>query len=109
MVAGLVLVWAAFQEPASIARVEIAPEKAEIQVGQTIKMSARVLDQAGKPIPNAKVLWFGGGEGSVDSTGVVKGGYRGYIQVVAMAIVPGTKRVTGEARVRVTPAPASRL
>jgi hypothetical protein len=97
------------QEPAQIARVEIAPEKAEIQVGQTVKMAARVLDAAGNLVPNAKVLWYGGGEGSVDSTGVVKGGFRGYIQVIAMAVVPGSKRVTGEARVKVTPAPASRL
>ncbi len=109
MVLGLLTLALVQQQAPQIARVEISPPQAEIQVGQTIKLSAKVLDAAGTPVPNARVMWFGGGDGSVDSTGVVRGGFRGYIQVVAMAIAPGAKRVTEEMRIRVTPAPAAKL
>jgi hypothetical protein len=108
MAAGLILL-AVLQQPGPKARIEISPAQAEIQVGQTVQMAARVVDAGGNPVPNARVLWFGGGEGRVDSTGLVKGGFRGYIQVVAMAIIPGSERVYEQVRVRVTPAPASRL
>ena len=108
MVAGILMV-AMMQQAPQIARVEISPAQAEIQVGQTVKLSAKVVDAAGNVVPNARVLWFGGGDGSVDSTGVVRGGFRGYIQVVAMATAPGSKRITEEMRVRVTPAPAAKL
>ena len=96
------------QTPAKIARIEISPARAEIQVGQTIQMSARVLDAAGAVIPNVRVIWFGGGDGSVDTTGIVRGGFRGSVQVVAMAVGPAGRH-TEEVRVRVTPAPAARL
>lgn len=109
MVAGLLMVAVMQQQTPQIARIEISPAQAEIQVGQTVKLSARVLDASGNVVPNARVMWFGGGDGSVDTTGVVRGGFRGYIQVVAMAIAPGAKRVTQEIRVRVTPAPAAKL
>ncbi len=108
MIAGL-LMMALQQQAPQIARVEISPAQAEIRVGQVVKFTAKVLDASGNPVPNAKVMWFGGGEGSVDSTGVVTGGFRGYVQVVAMATAPGAKRVTEEMRVKVTPAPAAKL
>ncbi|MBM4188113.1 MAG: hypothetical protein FJ206_12485 [Gemmatimonadetes bacterium] len=108
MVLALLTLAVAQQPPARIARIEIAPAKAEIQVGQTLQMSAKVLDETGQPIANARVLWFGGGDGSVDTTGLVRGGFRGYVQVVAMAVTPAG-RVTEQVRVKVTPAPAARL
>jgi hypothetical protein len=110
MVGGSAPVVAAPAQPAiEIARVEVSPAQAELQVGQTLQMAAKVLDSKGTPVPNARVIWFGGGDGSVDSTGLVRGGFRGYVNVVAMAIAPGSKRVTEQVRVRVTPAPAARL
>ena len=106
MVAGLLLL-AMFQQQGP--RIEITPARAEVQVGQSLQMSARVLDASGNPIPSVKVIWFGGGDGVVDSTGLVRGGFRGYIEVVAMAVPPGGKRITEQARVKVTPAPAALL
>ena len=105
---GSLLLLALFQQ-GPVARVEISPAQAEVQVGQAVQMSAKVLDANGNPIPNVKVLWFGGGDGVVDSTGLVRGSFRGYVQVIAMVVVPGSKRVTEEARVKVTPAPATQL
>jgi len=111
MVVGFLLLAVMQQQPpaASGARLEISPAQAELQVGQTLQMSARVLDAKGAAVPGVKVIWFGGGDGSVDSTGVVRGGFRGYVNVVAMAVVPGSGRVSEQVRVRITPAPAARL
>ena len=90
-------------------RIDITPAQPEVQVGQSLRLSAVVFDAAGAPIPGAHISWFGGGfNGSVDSTGLVRGGFRGYIQAIAMA-TPGGKRVTGSARVRVIAGPPSRI
>ena len=59
MVAGFLMVAVMQQQAPQIARVEISPAQAEIQVGQTVKFSAKVLDAAGNPVPNARVMWFG--------------------------------------------------
>ena len=93
-----------------VARVEISPANAEIQIGQSVRLTGRALDAAGKEVPGVKLSWFsGGGEGQVDSTGLVTGGYTGYVRVTAVAPVPGGSPVFGQARVRVLPLPASRL
>jgi plastocyanin len=121
----LSLVLALLQQPAApaqapfpIAKVVVTPAAGEIQVGQTIRLSAQALDSAGKPAPGSKVAWFTGGtEGSVDSTGLVTGGYSGHVRVYAVGLVPGQngQKVTEvvitvlpepPARVVVTPAPA---
>ena len=107
MLAALRLLALLQQGGPQIARVEILPAQPEIRIGQTLQLTARALDASGTPVPGARVIWFGNGEGSVDSTGLVRGGFRGAIQVVAMATAPGSRRVVGEARVKVLPAPAS--
>ena len=74
-----------------VSRVEISPANAEIQIGQSVRLTARALDAQGKEIPGVKLSWFsGGGEGSVDSTGLVTAGYTGYVRVTAVAPVPAT-------------------
>jgi len=110
MLAVLVLaaLQSAQQTPSPIARVEITPASADIAVGQSLQLTARALDAAGNPVPDVRLVWFGNGEGSVDSAGVVTGGYQGYIQVTAVAGLRGTPPVYGFARVRVQPlGPAS--
>jgi hypothetical protein len=106
------------QAPFPIAKVVVTPPAGEIQVGQTVRLSAQALDSAGKPVAGSKVAWFAGGtEGSVDSTGLVTGGYSGHVRVYAVGLVPGQngQKVTEvvitvlpepPARVVVTPAPA---
>lgn len=98
------------QSPAPVAKVEVSPANAEIQIGQSVRLSARALDAQGKEVPGVKLNWFsGGGEGQVDSTGLVTGGYTGYVRVTAVAPVPGGRPVFGQARVRILPLPAARL
>jgi hypothetical protein len=110
MIPGLRLALLLQQAVTPAPRVEIIPAQPEVQVGGSIQLSARVLDENGAPVPNARVLWFGGGfNGRVDSTGLVRGGYRGAIDAVALATAPGMKRITTAVRVRVIPGPPSRI
>lgn len=108
----ITLLLALLQAPvqAPIARVEVTPATPEVTVGQILQLSARALDAAGQPVSGARIQWYGGGEGDVDSTGVVSGGYQGYIQVTAAASVEGMSRPAfGFARVRVLPGGAARV
>lgn len=107
----LVLAQAQQQDPASpIAKVEVTPPSAEVEVGQTLQLGVRVLDQAGKPVPNARVQWFdGGGQGSIDSTGLLTAGYQGKILVTAVASVSGSRPSFGRATVTVKPEAATRV
>jgi len=104
--------------PSPVVKVEITPAGGELQIGQTLKLSARALDATGQPVANARVFWFVGSDnGGVDSTGLVTAGYAGPLRIGAVAGVPGTQqqqisfavyRVLPEApaRVEVSPAPS---
>jgi hypothetical protein len=106
----LVLVQAPQQAPSPISRVEVSPPEAEVEVGQTLQLGARVLDDAGKPVPNARVQWYdGGGQGHIDSTGLLTAGYQGKVLVTAVASVAGSKPTFGRATVVVRPQPAARV
>ncbi len=94
----------------AIARVEVTPASAELEVGQTLQRAARAVDSSGRAIPEAEINWFsGGGEGDVDSTGLVTAGYQGTIRVFAVAAVRGARPVFGQAVIRVRPLPAARV
>jgi hypothetical protein len=94
-----------------VAKVEITPPTAEIQVGQTVQLSARALDAHGQPVSQAKIAWFSGGtEGSVDSTGLVTGGYNGHVRVTAVAFIPGQNgQIFGDVVIQVLPEAAARI
>lgn len=112
MLAALLLVLAQAQQqaPSPIAKVEVTPTTADVEVGQTLQLGARVLDADGKPVPNARVQWFdGGGQGTIDSTGLLTAGYQGTMVVTAVASVSGSKPTFGRATVTVNPEAASRV
>ena len=90
--------------------IDISPNPAEVRVGQSLQLRAAVFDPAGKPVPDAKVVWFGARfNGTVDSTGLVRGGFRGHLDIVALAVIPGSGRVTASMRVAVLPGPTVRI
>src|SRR2546429_2491222 len=106
---------ALLQHPAApaafpVTKVEITPPAAEIEIGQTVRLAARALDARGQPVTGAAIAWYSGGtEGDVDSTGLVKGGYNGYVRVTAVADHPGQQgQGFGGAGLPVRPAPAPR-
>ncbi|HKH84191.1 MAG TPA: Ig-like domain-containing protein [Gemmatimonadales bacterium] len=103
------LAQATTQAPGTVTGIDVVPAQAEIAIGQTLRLSATAHDTAGRTVPNTTIRWFGHGEGSVDSTGLVKAGYAGYVHVYAMAAGDSTRHVMGEAVVRVLPLPASRI
>ena len=97
--------------PSPIARVEITPAAGELQIGQSLRLTARALDANGAPVANAQIRYFVGSDnGHVDSTGVLTAGYAGPLRVVAIAFVPGqTGSVRGEAVFHATPEPPTRV
>src|SRR5256885_16351797 len=107
---------ALLQHPAAppafpVTKVEITPPAAEIEIGQTVRLAARALDARGQPVMGAAIAWYSGGtEGDVDSTGLVKGGYNGYVRVTAVAYIPGQQgQGFGGGGIHVLPEPAGRL
>jgi len=104
------------QQPAApasfpVAKVEITPSVAEVEVGQRVQLSARAFDASGQPVRNATIEWFVASDvGSVDSTGLVSGGYAGFARVAAVAGIPGQQGQKIEfALVRVVPEAAARI
>ena len=109
MIAFVFLLLQQAAQPAA-GRIDISPNPAEVRVGQSLQLRAAVFDPAGKPVPDAKVVWFGARfNGTVDSTGLVRGGFRGHLDIVAMAVIPGSGRVTASTRVAVLPGPPVRI
>ena len=123
MLAQLLLSLVAVQQPTSpaapaapfpIVKVEVQPGGGEVQVGGTLRFTARALDAAGQPVPNAQIGWFVRGDiGKVDSTGLFSGGYQGSARVTAVGYIRAAgfenKQVFGEALVRVLPEPPVRI
>ncbi|MGE0351871.1 MAG: hypothetical protein AB7I33_14515 [Gemmatimonadales bacterium] len=96
--------------PGPIARVEIRPAEAAIEVGDSLRLSAVAWDSAGHELSELRVLWAPGGlsfEGTVDSTGMVIGGSTGTINVSAVVrAAAGGRPAFAFARVTVLPPPA---
>src|SRR2546422_9668703 len=112
----LAVLLALLQHPAApaafpVSRVEITPPAAEIEIGQTVRLAARALDVHGQPVTGAAIAWYSGGtEGDVDSTGLVKGGYNGYVRVTAGADIPRQQGPgVGGGGIHVLPEPAARI
>ncbi len=94
----------------AIASVEVTPASAEVQVGHTIQMEARALGSDGQPVSTARIRWFAAGNGgTIDSTGVLSGGFIGTTQVTVVASVPGSKNAVGKATIHIVPAPAAMI
>src|SRR2546428_6862160 len=91
--------------------------RAEVAVGGKVQLAARAIDAGGQPVPSAAIEWFVASDaGKVDSTGLVTGGYSGFVRVAAVAAIPGQQGQKIEfalvhvlpespARVDVSPAP----
>src|SRR5687767_15015373 len=78
--------------PEPIARLEVKPAEFVLQVGDTVSLRATAYDSAGRLIPEVAVRWYTSGgrfEGTVDSTGLVRAGATGTLNVSAVATIPG--------------------
>jgi hypothetical protein len=62
---------------------ELRPEAATIRAGDTVRIEARLLESAGRLVPDAPIAWSASGEGTVDPGGLVRAGYAGFVRVTA--------------------------
>src|SRR5436190_11749300 len=108
----LVLQQPAQQSTPAIARVAVTPASPVVVAGDTLRLRARALDAAGRPIDGAIILFQPAGgffEAHVDSAGLVSAGAVGTLPVVISAVMPGGKPVIERVSVRMVPGPAARV
>src|SRR2546425_10728095 len=75
-----------------VARLEITPAAAAVEVGQQGRLTARAFDAAGQTVPRAQIEWFAAGyEGGLDPTGLVTGSYGDVARLAAVAGRPGVR------------------
>ena len=99
--------------PSPVTRIVVTPAEPTVTAGDSLRLRGEALDAAGKPVPNAQVLWFPASfvlEATLDSTGLLRTGYPSRFVLSAVAMVPGA-RPSRPVMVTVTvlPAPAARI
>jgi hypothetical protein len=94
-----------------VAQVRVTPANPTVVAGQTLALRGEALDSAGRPIPNARVRFFGGSfEGHVDTANVFHAGRRGIVVVRAVGMVPGQRSSAPTTiNVQVLAPPAARI
>ena len=93
-------------------RLVVTPTTRTVAAGDTLRFSGQLLDESGKPVPNARIVFRNAGgffEGVVDSTGKLTAGSVGTMPITAIAIVPGAKPVVERFEVAMVPGPAARV
>src|SRR6267143_73558 len=98
--------------PQPIAHVAVRPAEFALKVGDTLRLAAVAYDSAGKPMADVTIRWFMSGmsfEGRVDSTGLVRAGSTGTLNVAAVASLKDrvSKPTIGFARISVLPQAAA--
>lgn len=108
-----VLVQAPGQAAVPIARVEVSPgTRVTMPAGDTLRLRARALDAAGRPVPGATINFFSTNarfEAVVEQDGLVRAGSTGTVSVSVAAFVPGGRPVTETVQVRMVAGPATRI
>ena len=93
-------------------RLVVTPTTRTIVAGDTMRFNARLLDEAGNPVPEARVVFRNSGgrfEGAVDSTGLLSAGSVGTMPIRASAMGRGAKPVVEGFVVAMVPGPAARV
>ncbi|HEX5819433.1 MAG TPA: hypothetical protein VFY20_11165, partial [Gemmatimonadales bacterium] len=92
-------------------RLEVTPAEPVMVAGDSLRLTARLLDATGAPVPGATIRFqtAGMGPGAIDSMGMVRGGAPGTVNIAVVALVPGGKPVIRQMGVRLVPGPAARL
>lgn len=100
---------AAAQEPAA-ARIVVSPANPIVTAGDTIRLTARVVDASGNPVEGVRVRFLQQGarfEAQVDSNGLVIGGVTGTVPVAMSAVIPGQRPIAQRVDVKIVPGPAA--
>jgi hypothetical protein len=76
--------------PSPVARVVVSPSEATLVVGDSLRLTVQAVDAAGRPVPQARILFLPSLGASVDSiSGVVRAGARGVSPITVLALVEG--------------------
>jgi hypothetical protein len=98
--------------PQSNLRISVSPARPIVTVGDTLRLSAQVLDESGRPVEGARVRFQqqgGGFEATVDSAGLVTSGATGTLPVAVVGVVPGARPVAHRVEVLMVPGPAATI
>lgn len=88
----------------SVARIEITPDRVEVAMGDTARLSAEAYDAAGRPV-DVPIQWLTSYEvGRIDSTGAFVG-----LAIGERAVIASAGGVTASVPVIVRPRPAARV
>ncbi|MGH7711542.1 MAG: hypothetical protein ACREOG_09660, partial [Gemmatimonadaceae bacterium] len=99
------------QDPnTSTMRIVVTPANPVVTAGDTIRLSAHVVDASGKAVDGVRVRFQQQGarfEAYVDSAGLVVGGVTGVVPVALSAVVPGERPIARRVEVKIVPGPAA--
>ncbi|MEO6444748.1 MAG: Ig-like domain-containing protein, partial [Gemmatimonadaceae bacterium] len=92
------------------ARIVVSPANPRMMAKDTLRLTAQLVDESGKPVPGANIRFFaasGQFEARVDSAGLITSGAVGNFPVTVSALVPGHRPITQRVEVAMVPGPAA--
>ncbi|HVE78030.1 MAG TPA: Ig-like domain-containing protein [Gemmatimonadaceae bacterium] len=93
-----------------VARVVISPSGRTVEAGDTVRLRPQAVDASGRVVPGVVFRYAAeGGNGGVDSTGLVTAGSIGKMPLTVTAVVPGARPIVERAELRIVPGPAVRV
>ena len=95
-----------------ITRLRISPANRSVAVGDSLRLQVQALDARGNVIPNATIRFTAQGgrfQGTVDSSGTVRGGAPGTVPIAIVATPPSGRPHAEKIEVRILPGPAVRI
>jgi hypothetical protein len=97
--------------PTPVTRIVLGTPNISVAVGDSVRLEGRALDAAGRPIPDAKIVFhtFGPAQAAIGDDGWARAGSVGDVPILATAIVPGTKPYLEKLSLRVVPGPARQV
>lgn len=93
-------------------RLVVSPSRISVTVGDTLRITAQLLDAQGKVVAGSRVLFAdanSSGTGSVGRDGLFTGEAMGPAPIVVSGIVPGQRPIIQRVVVQVVPGPAARI
>jgi hypothetical protein len=96
----------------STPRLVVTPAAPVVVAGDSLRLTAQLVDAAGQPVPNARITFQDAGsiyQGGIDSTGLVIAPSVGVLPVAVVAVLPGQRPVVRRMEVRVVAGRAARI
>jgi hypothetical protein len=96
----------------AIERLRITPAVRTVVVGDSLRLSVQALDARGNVVPGVTIRFTAQGgrfQGSVDSSGFVRGGAPGTVPIAIVATTPNGRPHAEKIEVRILPGPAARI